>query len=336
MYKNANIQVKEKRISEKFNQHRVTLARMKQDIRHIGSVVNVLPPRGVQLDEVIISKPPNLGLEALQILSAMDPEEQLKTGMHTQRVENLLEKVREAEESSTPLWEKKLFSSKGIARKDKRQVASVRTNVEMLEKKLAQAIKVFYRVDVATLGENKPLSTRILLPYYKMADVKHFLDAFQKVDEDYSGDLNIDEWCNFLMSLGGKSLDIQQARTIFYGIDMQGDGVVSVKDLIPVVFGKATSNQQKLITKYLELEISRRKAIGKDILTEHDLRKLFEYYDEDVLGFIPADAVRERIKALSISEQAMYAVLSSFAEMDADEMMNPSDFIKTFHLYVLE
>jgi hypothetical protein len=38
------------------------------------------------------------------------------------------------------------------------------------------------------------LTTRMLLPYYKIEDVKNFMDTFSKVDEDFSGDLDIDEW----------------------------------------------------------------------------------------------------------------------------------------------
>ena len=84
----------------------------------------------------------------------------------------------------------------------------------------------------------------------------------------------------------------------------------------------------------MELEISKRKAIGKDLLTENDLRKLFDYYDEESLGFIPVDTLREKIKALQLPDLAVESLLAKIQDLEYDEMLNPSDFVRIFNQYL--
>ena len=57
------------------------------------------------------------------------------------------------------------------------------------------------------------ISTRALLPYYTMDSVNQFLDIFAKVDENFSGDLDIHEWIRLFTSLD-ESIPVQEARMV--------------------------------------------------------------------------------------------------------------------------
>lgn len=80
---------------------------------------------------------------------------------------------------------------------------------------------------VASLDDSKAaaddkkvaISTRALLPYYTMDSVNQFLDIFAKVDENFSGDLDIHEWIRLFTSLD-ESIPVQEARMVREGVDV--------------------------------------------------------------------------------------------------------------------
>lgn len=97
-------------------------------------------------------------------------------------------------------------------KKEKKKKTSVSHGLkDALEHKLFNSIKDAYkarqhmfaaaakasRVTIDDDGQDRPvtpmtpskkmLTTRILLPYYTIEDVHHFMDIFVKVDEDFSG-----------------------------------------------------------------------------------------------------------------------------------------------------
>ncbi|CAE7525748.1 unnamed protein product, partial [Symbiodinium microadriaticum] len=245
-----------------------------------------------------------------------------KKQINKERVAALLAKINDAENSSVPDWEIRQQKVK-VGRVNKkilnRSNTAAQIAMALLEKKLSAAIRNNYRDDVDSLADKKMLTTRILLPFYKMSDVKHFLDIFQKVDEDYSGDLDPDEWCKFFTSLN-KTVTEQQARAIFNRVDVHGDGFLSIRDLIPVVFSKASKEVRSVIVTYVEAEVSKRKIVGKDFLKESDLQLLFQHYDENVVGFVPVSLLRDKVRAMQLPEVASYEVLASMKEMEDDEM----------------
>jgi Ca2+-binding EF-hand superfamily protein len=336
MYKNANVLYSEKKVPKHQAQHTISLSRIKQNLRRIGPMVQLIPPLPLEIGE-LPQESSDLQTEESH-LNPISTEEilQPKPVVDEQKLSLMMKRVEEAGQASIPHWEKSRDVVSPSRKKDlRRTVSSIRTNVDVLEKKLLLTVRSFFRNQSLSSGaEMKILNTRSLLPYYKLADVKHFLDAFQKVDEDYSGDLDIEEWCQFLTSFN-KSLSKQHCRTIFNRVDRKGEGVLSVRELIPVVFSQANKDQQALITKYLEIEISKRKASSKDLINETDLRKLFDYYDEESLGFISVDFFREKIKYLQLPDIATESLLEKIQAMDSDEMLNPSDFVRIFHQYIL-
>ncbi|RYG66230.1 EF-hand domain-containing protein [archaeon] len=54
------------------------------------------------------------------------------------------------------------------------------------------------------------------------------------MDENFSGDLDVNEWIRLFTSLN-QAVPVQEARMIFLKIDKDNDGHLSMRELIPVV-----------------------------------------------------------------------------------------------------
>lgn len=176
------------------------------------------------------------------------------------KIEALMSKVKDANETSIPDWEIRQIENLTRWRKRggiKRVDSAVTSEVALLEKKLLNSLKLSF-VGKGPNSEKKILTTRSLLPFYKMADVKHFVQIFQKVDEDYSGYLDVNEWVKFFSSLN--KVSDRHAREIFMQVDKKNVGLIGIVDLIPVVFNQANKEQQKLITQFVEGEITKKKS----------------------------------------------------------------------------
>lgn len=118
---------------------------------------------------------------------------------------------------------------------------------------------------------------------------------------------------------------------IFMKIDKDGDGYLSMRELIPVVFNKASKEQQKLIINYAEMELTK-KIVTETVpkVSPTDLDFLFEAYDLENVGFVDIAYIKERIKNLGLSEQQVYFFLELIAEMADDDMVNVTEFKRMF------
>ena len=89
---------------------------------------------------------------------------------------------------------------------------------QVLESKLRLAIIDMHSVEDTDLEQKKgkkiQLTNRMLLPFYKVDEVRAFMDAFSAVDGDFSGDLDVNEWIKLFTSLDS-SISSHQARMIF-------------------------------------------------------------------------------------------------------------------------
>jgi hypothetical protein len=213
MYKHANkVYAERRKYSQAQARHVVSMSRIKANVRRMGDMIQIIEPPTHDL----ISLPPIKGTgdddddddEAIErarqqlVYNALSKSRSGSRRMsnigysksnvkelNKEKVIALMQRIHDAESSSVPDWELKQYdSSKPRERKKtlRRSHTAAEIETSVLEKKLGAAIRSSYRT-LDTGGEKKILSTRILLPFYKMADVKHFLDIFQKVDEDYSG-----------------------------------------------------------------------------------------------------------------------------------------------------
>lgn len=177
------------------------------------------------------------------------------------------------------------------------------------------------------------LTTRELLPYYKLETVIQFMDIFAKVDENFSGDLDVNEWIRLFTSLN-ESVPVQEARMIFMKIDKDGDGYLSMRELIPVVFGKATRAQQKKIIEFCEFELTKKietETIPTVSYTELDF--LFEAYDTDNVGFVDVSVIRERVRKMSLNDQQIFFFMELIADLADDEMVNLLEFRRIFRIF---
>jgi WD40 repeat protein len=175
------------------------------------------------------------------------------------------------------------------------------------------------------------LTTRQLLPYYRLESVHQFMDIFAKVDENFSGDLDVNEWIRLFTSLN-ESIPAQEARMIFMKIDKDGDGFLSIRELIPVVFNKATREQLKLIVQYAELELTKKIEIENiPKVSTNDLEFLFEAYDMDNVGFVDVSLIKERIRNMRLSENALFFFMELIGpDLADDEMVNLVEFKRLF------
>ena len=218
--------------------------------------------------------------------------------------------------------------------------ARIRKEEKQKEHEVSKLMKKKSSIDVSveleekeSSGKEKKLSldTRALLPYYKAEDVRYFMDIFTKVDEDFSGDLDMNEWIKLFSTLSS-GVSVQEARSIFMKFKNE-DGLLTVNELVPVVFNKATKDQHKMIIKFCQAEIMKS---TEDItyLTFNDIDSFFESLDNTNLGFVAVMAIREKIRSFQLPESCIIGFLNTFKDIEDDEMVNSIEFGRLFKNYI--
>lgn len=260
------------------------------------------------------------------------------------RIANYMHKLDDALDlDNIPEWEKRSTARRLLLRhrkKLKSLEASAHAKMVALEKRLAESIKQVFRIVGANAVDRKnsvlkPLTTRALLPFYKLEDVDHFLDIFNKVDTDFSGDLDPEEWTNFFTAMN-RSVSHQEAQVMFLKMDANEDGVLSIRELVPMVFDKARKEQLRQILYYVESEVMRKRHKGKDNFTPIDLEALFDFYDSEVVGFVAISAIRERLQLMDLPGDAEDYFTKVMSGMEDDEMVNPVEFERIFSTFLAQ
>jgi Ca2+-binding EF-hand superfamily protein len=111
------------------------------------------------------------------------------------------------------------------------------------------------------------------------------------------------------------------------------DGFLSMKELVPVVFAKASKEQQRLIVAHCNSEIVK-KSEGLVQLTFNEIEQLFEAFDTQNFGYVQVSAIREVIRNLPLQESMITSCLQNFKYVDDDEMVSPSEFTRFFKMYI--
>lgn len=358
MYKNADkiLGDKDGLSTKLIIRHSVTLARIDQNVRRIKNMVHIVNPSS-HADVVVPNSEQNkhqqgldkwrseeqkMRLRLMQSAALVPPEARMnERPLDKGMVETLMLKIKTATETGTDfeMRMKAIMDKKMAARK--KEILSPQA-VAAIEKKLCLALRDFYRVITGKPIQNvnlreasvlkKELTTRALLPFYKVQDVKHFLDIFAKNDEDFSGDLDLKEWVNLFTSLN-KNIPPQEARMIFMKVDKDNNGSVSLRELIPVIFSKAKKSQLKLITEFAESEMIR-KVEGITTVTISEIDNLFEAYDTQNVGFVEVGYLKERIRSFPISENAIFTFMENLVGVEDDEMFNQVEFARLFKSYI--
>jgi hypothetical protein len=342
MYKSANNVLMEKdTVPRKFLRHAITLAKIEHHVKDLGTMVKIIDPI-VRNEEVSIDG--SSKVKQHRHLHHHDntvrfSNEQIKP-LDKVLLNKLVQKVDDIYHDHTLDQSKYEVYIKHSTLKRNKNKTFTASNMEIIESKLKQAISDCYneiraekiiKSDVVGNMAKLNLTTRALLPYYKLEDIKHFMEIFQKVDEDFSGDLDIDEWVNLFASLN-QNISAHEARLIFLKLDKDQDGFITVKELLPAVFSKATKEQMKLIKLFVESEIQR-SAEGVTKLFPYEVDQLFELYDVDKIKFVAVGYIRERIRSMNLTDRAQYLFMEQIFEIDDEEMVNQIEFVRLFKTY---
>ena len=121
------------------------------------------------------------------------------------RLSRYIGKVMDADDGVTTQWEKDLEvrqkrnkneKLREKKRRNRRKPAAKKHTMVSTERRLGTTIKHFFAVRGQLNDHEKEArmpTAKDLLPSYTIADVKNFLDTFQRVDVDMSGTLDADE-----------------------------------------------------------------------------------------------------------------------------------------------
>ena len=354
MYKNADVVLQERdarSLNKNTARHIIAMARIEQNVGRIGTMLHFVKPHNH--DEILLPKQNsgNASREEYAELSRSEEQRMHLRLVHSallaaetavpprpldrDMIERAVDKVEGALEVG-PEWEARMRSVKDAKKRKKARSMISQVVKSSLEMKLRTCIKDVHRpLTKADIVDKKKfnLTTRMLLPYYKVDNVKFFMDVFSSVDSDFSGDLDVNEWVKLFTTMDATQ-SAHNARMIFLQIDKSGDGFLSMKELIPIVFNQATKNQQKLILKYSQSEIIKKRN-DDFALTPAEIFQLFECYDIDSIGFVTVSLIRDRIRAMALPESAHFGIMDTFSNLEEDEMLNEAEFTRIFRRYVL-
>lgn len=238
--------------------------------------------------------------------------------------------------------DKKLQQSRKFRRSDSHHSKSA---IAALERKLVNSIKRCHaETDNIANPENATattvphekfvLKTRDLIPHYKVSDVKNFLNAFFRVDKNLSGYLELEEWVEFFQDLNA-SMSALSARLLFSHVDVNGDGVLSLHELVPVIFPEASLAQVKLILKFIDDEITRSMSqYNRQDVHKEDMAILFESYDIDNIGYIKVQMIRNKIMRFQLPVSAQLAFNELLSGVEDGDMVNLPQFTRMFVTYL--
>jgi len=201
-------------------------------------------------------------------------------------------------------------------------------------------------------------------PHYTIAEVKHFLDCFRFVDKNMSGEIDVDEWQEFLK---GMSQDMTQteSRRLFMHIDENHNGAISISEgelkikwrientrntstltpcsLAPVckvVFNKASGHQLKIMVHIMTNELNRdlnstHSGLRSDNFDRKDLRELFHIYDEKNERHISIKKILTSFTALNIDEGLVMKLFHDAGYEDAyNENIDVETFVDVIYCYL--
>ena len=372
-YKNAEKFLNERdNIKKDKMRHAITLARIENNVKRLGSMIHLVDPLQVDdvaipddnqqkefqkkldmqnrkmqlrlmashntvenesldqtlrpLDKDNISK--ILGKVDAAINPALHDEWDLKYSQQTKKHKTAQNLPREAKEQ----LEKKVRAAlrdeynARVRREEKQKENEVAKLMRLQNKEPEKAAK-----DGKEKEKKVALDTRALLPYYKGEDVRYFMDIFTKVDEDFSGDLDMNEWIKLFSTLSS-GVSVQEARSIFMKFKNE-DGLLTVNELVPVVFNKATKDQHKMIIKFCQAEIM--KSVDEmTYLSFNDIDSFFETLDDSNLGFVAVSTIRDKIRSFALSESCIIGFLNTFKDIEDDEMVNHIEFGRLFKGFI--
>lgn len=97
----------------------------------------------------------------------------------------------------------------------------------------------------STLSPGSPTQSNPFAPHYTARQVMEFGAILARFDNDSSGDIDKSEWVRMLQNcrrIFGSS-DVEAAERLFHSIDRDDSGKISLQEILPMMFSKATPEQ---------------------------------------------------------------------------------------------
>ncbi len=116
-------------------------------------------------------------------------------------------------------------------------------------------------------------------------------------------------------------------------LDKNGNGYITMRELIPVIFSRASRQQLKLIIDFASFELIK-KQDGIVTMSLTEMEQLFEYFDVNNLGYVSVSAIREQVNRMQLPEPALFMFFDCISVAADDEMVNLSEFVRLLKLYV--
>ena len=347
MYKNADavLRSKEKPSQAEAVRSIVAMARIEQNLHHVGNMVHVVKQSEAQKELALPNSTDSAQSKIPIFEDTEDTAMELRlfhsaklvqsTGRLPKTVVDEAELTRQLSKVEIAMNEADGFIVSTKRKRKKKSMISIAAK-QMVEKKLRMAIiDIHNPIELVHGGASLPkkvsLTTRQLLPYYKIEEIRYYMDVFAAVDSDFSGDLDINEWVKLFTSMD-QSISPHQARMIFMQLDKSGDGVLTSKDLIPIIFNKASREQLQLILSYVQSEIIQKRN-DEHCLKPAEVAQLFECYDSEAVGFVHVSAIRDRIRSFLLPETAHFGFMESISKLEEDEMLNEQEFTRVLKPY---
>ena len=172
-------------------------------------------------------------------------------------------------------------------------------------------------------------------PNYTVDEIKHFYSCFSFVDQDMSGEIDVDEWQQFLNGMD-QQMSPTDARRLFMHIDANHNGVIDMSEISKVVFNRATPEQLKVMINVMtnQTQMQKRLNQSKREFTRNDLRELFKLYDENDEKRLSVAKLKSAFTILSVPGDVVEGLFEErgidvvTGDIDADE------FTDIFHDYL--
>jgi len=172
-------------------------------------------------------------------------------------------------------------------------------------------------------------------PNYTLDEVKHFYSCFSWVDKDYSGEIDVDEWEEFLLGMD-QEMTPTDSRRLFIHIDANHNGVISMDEICKVVFNKATPEQQRIMVNVMEHTTRMKKNIQatKDDFTRADLRQLFKTYDENDDKRLKISKLATAFLVIDIGQEVVKKIFTDAGINPITGDIDAEEFVECFYGYL--
>jgi WD40 repeat protein len=210
------------------------------------------------------------------------------------------------------------------------------SNKEEVDRVRKSSIKSTRRLSSSFHGSKKKGQWRIR--HYQKQEVMEVIHSFQKLDEDVTGTIDVNE---FLRLPQFEGMDKGSIDHLFRTIDKDGGGSVNMEELLGVMFPKATESDLQLMLEMAHAEqYTRKKEQKASVLTSTqriEIETIFDMYDTDNSNSVSLvellEALGRKLQGI-LSAQEISDIFAT-ADKDGNEDLDRDEFVKLYEEYFL-